>query len=317
MQDLNDLRFFVQVVDHGGFAPAARALGLQKSRLSRRIALLEERLGVRLLQRSTRRFAVTEIGRAYYARCLAMLVEAEAAQAVIDGAGGEPRGTVRLACPTALVSHHIGPLLAAFMQANPLVTVHLESTNRRVDVIGEGFDLAIRVRRPPLAPSELVMRRLYESVHCLVASPALLRAAGVAAERWGELRPGELQGLPSLDQGPPNRAHAWDLRHAEGMTASIPHQPRLVTDDLEMLQRAALAGIGVAELPLLAVGADLAAGRLVDLLPAWRPPSWLVHALFPTQRGLLPSVRALLDFLAERCQRDQRAEEAARSSPRG
>jgi DNA-binding transcriptional LysR family regulator len=176
MHDLNDLYFFAQVVDHGGFAAAARALGMQRSRLSRRVAALEARLGVRLIQRSSRRFSVTEVGQAFYARCQAMLVEAEAAEAVIAHAAAEPRGLVRMSCPAALLTYRMGPLIAGFMAAYPAVAIHLESTSRRVDVIGEGFDLAIRVREPPLEHSDLVMRKLDESVHRLVASPALVAA---------------------------------------------------------------------------------------------------------------------------------------------
>src|SRR6478609_9126967 len=128
MQDLNDLYYFVQVVDHAGFAPAGRALGMPKSKLSRRIALLEERLGVRLIQRSTRRFAVTEIGQNYYAHCKAMLVEAQSAQEAIDQTRAEPCGIVRLTCPVALLDVRVGEMIAAFMAAYPRVEVHLEAT---------------------------------------------------------------------------------------------------------------------------------------------------------------------------------------------
>ena len=139
------------VVDHGGFAAAGRALAMPKSKLSRRILLLEERLGVRLLNRSSRRFSVTEIGREYYERCVAMLVEAEAAEQVIAEVRAEPRGVVRMSCPVALLDFQFGTLVSRFMAENPAVEVHLESTNRRVDVIAEGFDIAIRVRFPPLS----------------------------------------------------------------------------------------------------------------------------------------------------------------------
>src|SRR5262249_11034476 len=175
MQDLNDLYYFVSIVDHGGFTAAGRALGLQKSKLSRRILQMDERLDVRLLNRSSRRFSVTEIGREFYDRCVAMLVEAEAAEQAIAQVRAEPRGAVRMSCPVALLNFQFGALIARFMVVNPRVEVHLESTNRRVDVIAEGFDVAIRVRFPPLEPTQLLMRRLDESIQCLVASPALIR----------------------------------------------------------------------------------------------------------------------------------------------
>lgn len=297
MQDLNDLYFFVQVVDHGGFAQAGRALGMQKSKLSRRIALLEERLGVRLLNRSSRRFSITEIGREYYDRCVAMLVEAEAAEQVIAEVRAEPRGIVRMSCPTALLSFQFGGLIARFMAANPAVEIHLEGINRSVDVIAEGFDIAIRVRFPPLEPTDLVMRRLDESTQCLVACPALVSRA--------LLSPADLAALPSLDLGPARRDHQWQLHHGDGQTATVPHRPRLVTDDMAALREAAMAGVGIVQLPTLLISQDIAAGRLVHVLPDWRPRAGIIHAVFPSRRGLLPSVRALLDFLAGECARQR------------
>ncbi|MET4684327.1 DNA-binding transcriptional LysR family regulator [Brevundimonas faecalis] len=295
MRDLNDLYYFVQVVDHRGFAPAARALGMQKSKLSRRIAQLEDQLGTRLIQRSSRKFSVTEIGQEYYRRCLAMLVEAEAAQDLIDGARAEPCGTVRVACAPGLLAYQMSELIARFMGLYPRVQVHLQSTSRRVDVIGEGFDLAIRVREPPLEETDLVMRKLDESVHRLVAAPDLVERMGTPAG------PADLTGWPSLDFGPAHRDHVWALHHRDGMTASVRHEPRLVTDDLHMLHEGVLAGLGVALLPSVAVMRDLTQGRLIDVLPDWRPRKWIVHAVFPSRRGLLPSVRLLLDFIAQAC----------------
>lgn len=295
MQDLNDLYYFVQVVDRGGFAAAGRALGMQKSKLSRRIALLEERLGVRLIQRSTRRFSVTEIGQEYYDRCVAVLVEAEAAQSVIERVRSEPQGVIRMACPTALINFQFGEMIARFMIENPRVEVHLESTNRRVDVIGEGFDLAVRVRFPPLEQSELVMRRLDESTQCLVASPSLLE------ERKPPEGPADLHGWPSLDLGPPHRDHVWSLEHADGRTAVVPHSPRLITDDMAALREAALKGVGIVQLPTMMIWDDVQAGRLMHVLPQWIPKSGIIHVVFPSRRGLLPSVRALVDFMVSQC----------------
>lgn len=298
MRNLNDLYYFVQVVDHGGFAPAARALDIQKSLLSRRIGLLEDGLGVRLLNRSSRRFSVTEIGRDYYERCVAMLVEAEAAEQVIATARSEPHGIVRMSCPTGLLAFQFGSLVARFIAEHPAVEIHLEGTNRRVDVVAEGFDLAIRVRFPPLEASDLVMRQLDESSQCLVACPALVSGALAS--------PADLSGFPTLDLGPPRRDHRWELRHADGTTAILPHRPRLVTDDMATLRDAAFAGVGIVQLPTLMIWKDVAEGRLIHVLPDWRPKAGIVHAVFPSRRGLLPSVRALLDFLAEECARQRR-----------
>lgn len=293
MQDLNDLYYFVQVVDHGGFAAAARALGSQKSRLSRRILALEERLGVRLLNRSSRRFSVTEIGREFYNRCVAMLVEAEAAEHVVAEVRAEPRGVIRVSCPVALLSFQFGGLIARFMAAHPAIEVHLESTNRHVDVIAEGFDIAIRVRFPPLNPTDLVMRKLDESTQCLVAGTRLVPTQLQS--------PADLHGLPSLDLGPPYESHHWQLEAANGQTASVPHHPRLVTDDMAVLREAALSGVGIVQLPTMMIWQDIEAGRLMHVLPEWRPRAGIIHAVFPSRRGLLPSVRAFLDFLAREC----------------
>jgi DNA-binding transcriptional LysR family regulator len=195
MEDLNDLYYFAQVVDHGGFAAASRAVGLPKSTLSRRISALEERLGARLLQRSTRQFSVTDVGRTFYAHCKAMLVEAEAAEEAITLSRSEPRGIVRVSCPIALLQTNIGVMVADFLAENPLVEIRLSALNRPVDVIAEGFDLAIRVRRPPLEDSDLVLRVFSERKQCLVASPSLVEALGAP------LVPTDLARFPSLGRG--------------------------------------------------------------------------------------------------------------------
>ncbi len=293
MQDLNDLYLYVQVVDHRGFAPAGRALDIPKSKLSRRIAGLEERLGVRLVQRSTRHFSVTEIGLEYYRHCVAMLVEADAAQEVIERTHSEPQGVVRISAPSTLVYFQVGEMIAKFMAANPRVQVHLESTNRRVDVIRDGLDIALRVRFPPLENSDLVMKSFGESHQRLVAHPQLLEIFDKP------LLPLDLHKLPSMDFNTHQTEHLWCLEHQEGQSITLPHAPRFVTDDMVALRFAALQGIGVVQLPLMVVQKDIREGRLVDVLPDWAPRSGIVHAVFPSRRGLLPSVRSVLDFLEQ------------------
>jgi DNA-binding transcriptional LysR family regulator len=292
MRDLNDLYYFVQVVDHSGFAPAGRALGEPKSKLSRRIALLEERLGVRLIQRSTRRFSVTEIGHNYYAHCKAMLVEADAAQAAVEQTRSEPSGIVRLTCPVAFLHARVSAMLAGFMVQHPNVVIHLEGTNRRVDLIAEGIDVAIRVRPPPIESSDLMMKVLAQPGHALVAGPDLVKIAGSIRV------PADLNGLPSLDVGPPRQEHIWKLEGPDGAQADIRHQPRLVSDDMIALRSAAIVGVGIVHLPLLMVSDEIREGKLVHLLPGWAPKRHVVHAVYPSKRGLLPSVRTLLDYLS-------------------
>ena len=192
MQDLNDLRLFVEVVDQKGFAAAARRLGVPRSRLSRRIGMLEDRLGVRLVHRSTRSFAITEIGREFCRHCVAMTVEPEAAEDLIHRMRANPRGVVRVSCRSSLIYFQIGEMIARFLEAYPDVEVRLESTNRLVDVIHEGFDLAIRMRFSPLDDSDLVIRKLADSPQRLVASPSVINGTSQP------LTPADLSRLPSL-----------------------------------------------------------------------------------------------------------------------
>lgn len=291
MRDLNDLYSFAQVVDHGGFAPAGRALGVPKSTLSRRVAQLEARLGVRLIQRSTRRFQVTDVGQEYYRHAAAMLVEADAAEEAVDRTRSTPQGLVRLTCPSSMLYFQIGEMLARFMTTYPRVRVELESTSRRVDLVAEHVDVAIRVQSGPLPPADVAVRILADLAFRLVAHPSLLEGRPLAV-------PADLHDVPSVDVGPPGRRHEWCLEGPDAETALVPHEPRLVTDDMVALRFAALAGVGVAQLPATVVRADLLEGRLVEVLPRWAPRRELVHALFPSRRGLLPAVRHLLDFLA-------------------
>lgn len=299
MDDLNDLYYFVQVVDHGGFTPAGRALGMPKSKLSRRIAALEQQYDVRLLQRTTRHFSVTETGREFYQQCLAVLAEVQGAREVMERQRSEPQGVVRVSCPTALLEYRIGPLVARFMRQWPKVRVVLEASNRRVDVLNEGFDIALRVRFPPLESSDLVMRVLARSPQRLVASPALLKPR----KAFKDPDALAVADLPSLDWGPP-REHVWQFEGPDGAQAAVPHKPRYITDDMTALRQAAEEGIGVVQLPCMVVEEALARGALVDVIPGWAPKGGVIHAVFPSRRGLLPGVRLLLDFLAANIRQD-------------
>jgi DNA-binding transcriptional LysR family regulator len=294
MQDLNALFYYVQVVDHGGFAQAGRALGIPKSKLSRKISQLEEQLGVRLIQRSTRRFTVTEVGQDYYRHCKAMIVEAEAAQEAIDLTRTDPCGIIRLTCPGPLLEMSVNAMLAEFMARYPRVELHLEATSRRVDVVGEGVDIAIRVRPGPIEDSDLVMRVLGERGQSLVASPVLLKQLGAPKT------PVELTRFPSLELGVPESEHAWTLFSAEGAQETVRHKPRFITRDIFALRAAAVAGVGIVQLPLMTMRDEIKSGELVRILPDWAPHRDIVHAVFASRRGLLPSVRALIDFLAEK-----------------
>ncbi|GAA0888550.1 LysR substrate-binding domain-containing protein [Rhodanobacter soli] len=294
LQDLNDLYFFAAVVEHGGFSAAGRALGVPKSRLSKRVAQLEERLGVRLLQRTTRRFVVTEVGERFYAHCRAVLEEAQAAQDAVDELRAEPRGVVRLSCPVSLAQTVVAYVLPDFLELYPKMQVRVLSSDRRVDVIGEGYDLAIRVRSKLDTDANLVIRTFGQSRTKLVASPALLKARGRPAT------PEELGKLPALSMREHEGAQVWELIGANGEQVNVEVQARLITGDFAVLLEAARRGMGVALLPEFVCAPAITRGELEVVLPEWSVPEGTMHFVYPSRRGMLPGVRALVDFLAER-----------------
>ncbi len=294
LHDLNDLRFFAAVVEHRGFSAAGRALGAPKSRLSKRVAQLEERLGVRLLQRTTRRFAVTEIGERFYAHCRAALEEAQAAQDVVDELRAEPRGVVRLSCPVSLVQTIVAHVLPEFLVRHPKVQVRLLATNRRVDVIGESIDIAIRVRDKLDTDATLILRSFGQSRILLVASPAFLEAHARPRS------PGDLQHLPLLSMLEHEGAQVLELADADGNKAHVEMQARVVCGDFSVLHEAARRGLGVATLPEFVCAPAIVRGELEPALPTWSMPMGVMHFVYPSRRGQLPSVRALVDFLADR-----------------
>ena len=294
LQDLNDLYFFAMVVEHGGFSSAGRALGIPKSRLSKRVAQLEERLGVRLLQRTTRRFTVTEVGERFYGHCRAVLEEARAAQEAVEELRAEPRGIVRVSCPVALAQTVVAHLLPDFLEQYPKMQVRLHSSDRRVDVVGEGFDIAIRVRTRLDSDADLVMRTFGQSNVLPVASPVLLDRLG----RPGV--PADLAKLPALSVYEHEGAQLWELIDAQGERVSTEVNVRLVTGEFALLLEAARRGLGVAMLPEFVCAPAVTRGELEVVLPDWSAPAGTMHFVYPSRRGMLPGVRALVDFLAER-----------------
>jgi DNA-binding transcriptional LysR family regulator len=294
MQPLEGFYYFTQVVDHGGFARAARALGVPKSRLSRHVVALEAQLNVRLLNRSTRRFAVTEVGQEVYRHATAMLAEADAAIEAVEFARAEPRGTIRASCPVALAQSALAAMLPAFLAKYPAVRLQMHVSNRRVDVVREGFDLALRVRSQPSGEDGLVMRAFGRANQLLVASPAYLARAGAPAS------PQELRERETLDYGGELDPGPWQLVGAHGETMRAEHTPRVLCHDFIVVREAALAGVGIAQLPESVVREDLRSGALTRVLPDWSSPEGIVHVVFPSRRGLLPAVRVFIDFLADR-----------------
>lgn len=292
--DLNDLFYFAKVVAHGGFAAAGRALREPKSKLSRRVAGLEARLGVRLIERSSRRFRVTDVGRSFYERCTAMLAEAERAEALVAEAQSEPHGLIRMSCPTGLVEP-ITALVTQFLAQYPKVRLQLIALDRPVDLIEERIDVALRVRTSLDGDASLTMRSLGNSVRILVASPQLANRIRVVDD---------LATQPTLsttdDQGEVN----WFLETDDGRTHTLRHEPRIGCADFSAVRAAALAGLGVALLPDHTCRQALEEGKLARVLPAWRGMKGLVHLVFTTRRGLPPAVRKFIDGLAAGFPRD-------------
>ncbi|HWX01147.1 LysR substrate-binding domain-containing protein [Collimonas sp.] len=289
--DLNDLYFFVQVVDHGGFTAAADALDIPKSRLSRRIAELEKLLGVRLLHRTSRRIALTDVGAEFYQHCVAMITEAQAAEDVVLRTLVEPVGTIRISAPDGMVDLVLSDLLPRFMAKFPKVQVMTQITNRNVDLIDERIDVALRINSLPLESSSLVQANLCVTPWGLYASPSFM-------EHAGQLRnPADLAALDALVFGMEEDVPAWRLQNQAGEQQIVKLRARMRSDNIRLLKKAALAHMGVIALPCHICSEELEQGSLQRVLPDWRPPAGQVRLVFPTRRGVVPAVRAYIEFL--------------------
>lgn len=289
MRDLNDYALFAEVVGSGTFAAAGRRLRMPKSTISRRIAQLEERLGVRLIERSTRRFRVTEVGQSFYERCNTLLLDAELAEAVVAEAKAEPHGIVRFSCPTGLLAS-LSDSLPAFLSRYPRVRLQIVAVDRPVDLIGERIDVALRVRTDLVTDAALTMRTLGYSRRILVAAPQwLARCDG---------SPAALAQLPTLSSSDEGGVVEWEFSGPDGMSCGVRHEPRMICSDFQAVRDAAVAGMGIALLPDHICQAELLDGRLIHVFPEWQTPIGIVHIVFTTRRGLPPAVRAFIDHLA-------------------
>lgn len=293
MEDLNDLAYFVSVVRHEGFSAASRATGLEKTRLSRRIAALEHRLGVRLLQRTTRRIALTEAGERLFDQAQTLVDDAHTAFDSVADMRNEPAGTVRLTCPQVLAHSYLAPILPGYLVTHPKVKLELDASDRHVDLIKERFDLALRAHVRIEETAGLVARPLGDARRVLVASAALL-------DRFG--RPESPLALIDMDiisraSDLHDRRVRWDLVDTSGRTENVSPSPRLSTDDLRLQLEAAIHGIGIALLPEPIVSASVGSGVLEVVLPQWSAATHIIHLLYPQPRGMLPSVRSLIEYL--------------------
>ncbi len=300
--NLNDLMYFSQVVEYGGFSAAERVLGISKSRLSRRLSELEASLGVRLLQRSTRKLALTEAGQLFYQRCRAMLEEAQAAVSVVQQMRASPRGTVRVSVPVTVSQTLLSSILPEFMHRYPEVRIVMRVTNRVVDLYEDSVDVALRVRSEPPENANIVVRPLWRTEQMLVGAPSLL------SQNSPPLVPSDLERFETLDTPSSDGRHVFHLIAPDGQRYTHEHEPRLVTADLLTIREAVLAGVGIAALPGMLYGAALRSGRLSPVMPGWTLPVPQLYAVFVSRQGMVPAVRAFVDYLVEML--DERKHEA-------
>jgi DNA-binding transcriptional LysR family regulator len=293
MLDLNDFYYFVQVVDRGGFTAAGRTLRVPKSTLSHRLQQLETNLGVRLLNRTSRRFAVTDAGSEFYQHAVAMLREAEQAETAIRHRLSAPIGTVRCTAGVATMQFAMRDMLSGFLVHYPKVDIVAHATDQYVDIVGENYDVAIRAHSDPLPDSTLVQRKLTPAPWFLFAGAAYLDANDPPRT------PQDLHKHPSLFMMRTGVVPMWRLRRAgKGRAeAVVPLAPRLLSDDMVGLKQAAMAGLGIVALPGYVCRDEMRSGALRRLLPAWIAADSTFTALMPFRQGLLPSVRAFIDHL--------------------
>ncbi|WP_460971397.1 LysR substrate-binding domain-containing protein [Novilysobacter erysipheiresistens] len=283
---------FAAAVEHGGFAAASRRLGVPKSTISKRVAELEAVLAARLIHRTSRSFVLTELGRDFYEHARAALIETEAAEAVVRRRQAEPSGTVKITASVPTAQMHLAPHLPALSRAYPRLQVQLEVTDRFVDLVLEGFDIAVRSHFASLPDSGLVQRQLLIEPILLVAAP------GYLDQRVALSSPADLASHDGLLTGA--TATQWQLSNASGETLQTTPLPRMVANESTVLVNAAVAGLGVVCLPETICRAALVAGQLVRVLPEWTAGRVTTTIVMPHRRGQLPAVRAAVEFLA-RC----------------
>jgi DNA-binding transcriptional LysR family regulator len=296
VKDLNNIVYFAKIVEHGSLSAASEALGVAKSMLSQHLSKLEKELDVQLIKRTTRTLQVTDIGLRYYEQCLVILREMDRASSMIDNVRTLPSGKLRISSPLNFAQVILEPALTAFMTQYPNVAVVLEISNREAALTADGYDFALHIG-PDMRSSNLISRSFTLEREMLVASPELL-------SRFGEPRsPADLKLLPSVAGAlPPEQRgrYVWNLTDATGKLSSVPHHPRLITEDLWVLKKGALAACGVAALPPLLCRDAIDDGRLIHILPHWLLPALKLHAVYHSRRGLSLAARTLIHFIASR-----------------
>ena len=291
LSDLDDFYCFAQVVEHGGFSAAERATDIPKSKLSRRVYNLEERLGVRLIQRSSRHFAVTDIGMNIYRHAQVMMNAAQAAHDLVDHLSTQPRGVIKISLPVSIAQNEMTKILPNFLKMYPEIKVQMMVTNRRVDIINEGFDLALRVRDNLDDDPNLVIRKLEAIEQHLFASQAYLN-------QYGDVKqPEDLTQHRILSMADEHLDQHIVVPDDQSQQKKIRVNPIIMGSDLTMLAQLVSQDCGIALLPDSIVQDYLKSGELVRVLPEWKAPHGILHAVYPSRRGLLPAVRVFIDYL--------------------
>ncbi|WP_313660688.1 LysR substrate-binding domain-containing protein [Acinetobacter variabilis] len=293
LTDLDDFYCFAQVVEHGGFSAAERATDIPKSKLSRRVYNLEERLGVRLIQRSSRHFAVTDIGMNIYRHAQVMLSAAQAAHDLVDHLSTEPRGTIKISLPVSIAQNEMAKILPDFLKKYPEIKVQMMITNRRVDIINEGFDLALRVRTSLDDDPNLVIRQFEKIEQHLFASQGYLN-------EFGDLKtPEQLSEHKILSMAEEHTEQFLILQNEQQQQKKIRINPTVMGSDLNMLAQLAASSCGITLLPDNVVQQYVERGELVRVLSDWKTAHGIFHLVYPSRRGLLPAVRVFIDYLVE------------------
>jgi DNA-binding transcriptional LysR family regulator len=292
MDKLTGMAVFARVVEAQSFTAAAGQLGMSKSAVSKTVAALEDRLGARLLNRTTRRLALTEVGRAFYERCVRIVAEAEEAELAVTRLQQVPRGTLRVNAPVSFGIRHLGPALPDFMARHPELKVDIELTDRFVDLIEEGWDVAVRIGALP--DSSLIARKLTDNAMVVSAAPAYW------ARRGRPRVPQDLAQHDCITYTYHANPAEWPFVDPAGRRVGVRVGGPLHTNSGDLSLAAACAGLGVARLPRFLCGPDLAAGRLEAVLTEAMPAPPGIFALYPHNRHLSAKVRAFVDFLVAR-----------------
>ncbi|BCX72012.1 LysR family transcriptional regulator [Acinetobacter bereziniae] len=293
MHSFDDYYYFYLVVKHGGFSAASEASNITKSKLSRRILELEAKFNVTLIQRSTRHFKVTPLGQEFFEECSKIIDQADTAQNVLLKQKVELQGLIKISCPPVMLEHQIRPILNQFLKKYPKVNVELALTSRRIDVLHDDIDLAIRTNFTMNEDSSIIVRDIIKTTHCLVISPELLGDREIQHVI-------ELCEFPSIVLGTDKQHYHWHLHHNKQQEEiDIPLQPRIKSNDLMGAYYAVLDGLGIADLPYLTVEQDIVSGRLIHILPEWCSNIGTVQLVYASRKGQRLVMEKLIEDLVE------------------